>query len=120
MLCAGLSLALNRIKHLEALVESHKKALEDVQAENSELRAELDKSVDPEEAAEQAAEVAALRELLVEREQQVLSLSRRLSDAFEGGPEPPGRGRSPGGMRRESFLERFNLGGPKGLLASSA
>ena len=114
---------LNRIKHLEAQVEQHKGALEEAEGENGELRAELAKALDHSEAAaEQGAELDALRELLAEREAQIVSLSRRLSDAAFA--EPDDRRLSGGGglpNRRESFLERFNLGGNnRSLLASGA
>lgn len=116
---------LNRIKHLEALVEQHKQALDEAETENGELRQELGKSVDHEELVEkQQAQLEALQEVLHEREEllhereaQILALSRRLSESNAFEAEVGGGGR---GGRRDSFLERFHLGGPKSLLASGA
>lgn len=82
-----------------------------VEAENGELHAELAKCVPTAEAAE---EVDALRELLAEREAQLMQMSRRLSDVVSDGDA---YGRGP--PRRESFLDRFNMAG-KGLMAPGA
>lgn len=102
---------LNRIKLLESHVEQHKAALEESEAENTELRAELQKSVSSEEAEE---EIQALRELLVEREKQLLSMSRRLQDVGDG------YGGSPAAMRRDSFLDRIGSSMKTHLASSSA
>ena len=122
---------LNRIKSLEAMVEQHSTALEEAEDENTKLRAELAQSIDP---AEAAREMEGLRDLLAEREAQLMAMSRRLQDALENGENHAGglndksyagargvealRGsnreerddfvRAPG--RRDSFLERFGLG----------
>ena len=103
---------MNRIKSLEALVEQHKTALDEVEGENSELRAELAKSVPTADAAE---EVDTLREVLAEREAQLLAMSRRLSDVLDGDGQYGG-GRP---ARRDSFLDRFHMGG-KSLMAPGA
>ena len=106
---------LNRIKQLEKVVEEHKAALDEVEGENAELRAELAKSVDP---AEAEAENATLREMLEEREKQVLAMSRRLSEALADDHDKQERRTSGGfpmatgsvpGARRDSFLDRFGL-----------
>ena len=98
---------INRIKNLEALVDQHKTALDDVESENNELRAELVKSVPSSDAAEEA---DALREVLTEREAQLLAMSRRLSDVLEGDAL------SQRPTRRDSILDRFNMTG-KSLMA---
>ena len=64
----------------------------------------------------QQTQLEALQEVLQEREAQILSLSRRLSESSAFEPEV-GAGR---GGRRDSFLERFHLGAPRSLLASGA
>ena len=75
---------LNRIKHLEALVEQHKAALDEAETENGELRTALAASTETAEEAKASEEKAeSLRELLAERESQLLSMSRRLSDVLE-------------------------------------
>jgi len=76
---------LNRIKHLEALVEQHKAALDEAEAENGELRSELERAAPLANEAEE--EVGTLRELLAERESQLLAMSRRLSEALDARAE---------------------------------
>lgn len=80
---------LNRIRNLESLVAEHKAALEEMEGENESLRTDLlEKSrelVEQERsAAAEADEVTALREELAERENQLLAMSRRLSDMADG------------------------------------
>jgi len=95
---------LNRIKHLEQLVEQHKHALEESEQENEELRGELAKTLQTEESsAEALEEVSTLRELLAEREAQVASMSQKLADAHGGNVL------SSSAARRESLLDRFGL-----------
>ena len=100
---------LNRIKHLEALVDQHKSALDEAETENHELREQLVGAVDAKAAEEES---STLRELLAEREGQLLVMSRRLSDALDGIPE-----------RRHSsssdFLHRFGLAGSRGIGAGA-
>ena len=76
--CAGLTVAnLNRIKHLEALVDQHKAALEEAENENEELRGELQRSASEVLGNEEAEEEAkVLREVLAEREAQLISLTK--------------------------------------------
>ena len=63
----------------------------------------------------------ARKELLNEREAQLLALSRRLSEALEGNNENYPRAPGSGGRRESmSFLDRFNLNGKGSLLASGA
>lgn len=110
---------LNRIKQLEATVEQHKEALKEVEHENEDLRAELEKAAALGEAASEAEEeVASLRELLNERESQLVALSRRMTDVLEerDAMSPPA------GARRDSFFNRLPFA-PKNspsLLASNA
>ena len=96
-----------------------KAALDESEAENRELRGELETNYVP--AAQAADEVDALKELLNEREAQLLALSRRLSEALEGNNENYPRAPGSGGRRESmSFLDRFNLNGKGSLLASGA
>lgn len=98
---------LNRIKHLEELCEKQQAALEEAEGENSELRKELSTAINPQEAEE---EITALRELLTERESQLMSLSRRLADFEHGSPEG----------RRHSFLDRLGASMKTHVASSSA
>jgi len=95
---------LNRIKHLEQLVEQHKRALEESEGENEELRGELAKTLQSDEAsAEALEEVSTLRELLSEREAQIASMSQKLAEAHGS------HVLSPSMARRESLLDRFGI-----------
>ena len=107
---------LNRIKSLEAQVEQHRQALDEAEGENGELRAHLSKSQ------VEAEEVEALREMLQERENQIVTLSRRLSEALAGHDENLDVRRLSGGRARDSLLDRLGMGsmGSKALLASGA
>ena len=110
---------LNRIKSLEASVEQHKEALHEAETENEQLRSELEKSLAHGEAAAEAEEeVAALKELLNERESQLVALSRRMTDVLEERDAMS----SPQAMRRDSFFNRlpFATKGSPSLLASNA
>ena len=108
---------LNRIKSLEALVDQHKAALDEAESENEGLRTELEKTIG--QAADnhaQAEENETLRDLLTEREAQIMSLSRRLSEAIDGGENYPR------GVRRDSFFDQFrgiNPLGPKSLASGA-
>ena len=108
---------LNRIKSLEALVDQHKAALDEAENENEGLRTELEKTIG--QAADnhaQAEENETLRDLLTEREAQIMSLSRRLSEAIDGGENYPR------GVRRDSFFDQFrgiNPLGPKSLASGA-
>ena len=68
---------------MEALVDQHKTALDEAETENHELREQLVGAVDAKAAEEES---STLRELLAEREGQLLVMSRRLSDALDGIP----------------------------------
>ena len=87
---------LNRIKALEQLVEEQKAALAEADGENEQLREELSKSMTSTDAEE---EVTALRELLEERESQLMTMSHRLSDVLSGNSENT--------RRRDSFIDRL-------------
>lgn len=111
---------INRIRHLEALVDQHKAALDEADSENAELRSELERSIEVgHDAKESAEEVATLRDLLAEREGQLLSMSRRMSEVLDARmPIEAERARfndralaDPRAMggRRDSLLERFAL-----------
>ena len=84
-------------------------ALDEAEGENHELREQLEGAVDAKAAEEES---STLRELLAEREGQLLVMSRRLSDALDGVPE-----RRHSGMPSD-FLHRFGLTG-KGIGAGA-
>ncbi len=108
---------LNRIKNLELELEETRTLCEKLDGENDELREELSKSIKEDgTSAALEQEVATLRELLVEREQQLLSLSQRLAES--GGGTSGGSGGFSGGSsgfnsssvgRRDSILDRLGL-----------
>ena len=87
---------LNRIKALEHLVDEQKAAMAEAEAENEQLREELSKSMT---SSDTEAEVTALRELLEERESQLMTMSHRLSDVLGGNAENT--------RRRDSFMDRL-------------
>jgi chromosome segregation ATPase len=120
---------LNRIKTLESQLDQQKDALLDAERENDTLREDLEKSIHQTEEAEhenktlreelgksihqtdEAAEeeVTALRELLEEREAQLMAMSHRLSDALSSNAENT--------RRRDSFIDRLPF---KSFASSSA
>jgi len=99
---------LNRIKNLEAELEETRGLCEKLDGENDELREELSKSV-KDDSKENALEdeVAALREMLGEREAQLMSLTQRMA---EGGFERAPGSRGTLGGARESLMDRLGIG----------
>ena len=86
------------------------------ESENEGLRTELEKTIGhAADNAAQAEENEGLRDMLTEREAQIMSLSRRLSEAIDGENYPRG-------TRRDSFFDQFrgiNPLGPKSLASGA-
>ena len=88
---------LNRIKQLEANTEDLRDQVDGLEKENDNLREELSKSV----SVDADEEITVLRELLAEREGQLVSLTQRLADTTG----PP----TTSAARRESILDRLGM-----------
>mmetsp|Transcript_42974 Transcript_42974/g.104466 ORF Transcript_42974/g.104466 Transcript_42974/m.104466 type:complete len:367 (+) Transcript_42974:24-1124(+) len=103
---------LNRIKSLEADLQEQMGTIEQLEHQNAELRERAD---------EDQAEVDSLKEVLQERERQILQLSHKLEvrEAMTEMHNNTGRIDSrestkdnPSKERRDSFLDRFGKGSP--------
>lgn len=107
---------LNRIKNLESELDETRLQCEKLDRENDELREELSKSITgADENIDLQGEVEALREVLQEREDQLLTLKQRMaSDGFFDRDRAPSFDRAPGSgsaaARRDSLLDRLGLG----------
>jgi len=95
---------LNRIKNLELELDETRTLCAKLDGENEEMRAELEKTVHNDgQTAELEEEVTTLRELLEQREQQLMSMTQRLA---EGGLSSG----SSASARRDSLLDRLGIG----------
>ena len=95
---------LNRIKHLETELDESRELNEKLDRENDELREELSKSI------RDTDELERTREMLAEREAQLMSLTQRFAD--ERMPSSHSSSHSflgSSGSRRDSIFDRLGL-----------